>query len=248
LADVVLPASGFAEKDGCFVNTERRIQRVRKAIEPIGQSRPDSEIIIELANRLGYKMSYDHPSEILAEMASLAPIYAGVSYERLEGKGLQWPVPHKDHPGTQFLHENGRFTCGFGKFHAIEHQPPDEEPDAEYPYLLSTGRILYHYNMTTVGRSRWLTEFRPAEKAMVHPDDACKLGINDGDWVEVESRRSTVTAQAWVTDKVLPGMVWLSFHYPECPTNEVTNGAYDRVTKTYEYKVCAVQLRKRTQE
>ena len=245
LADVVLPAASFAEKDGCFANTERRIQRVRKAIEPIGQSRPDSDIIIELANRLGYPMHYGHPSEIMAEMASLAPIYAGVCYERLDGKGLQWPVPYKNHPGTQFLHENGQFTCGFGKFHAVEHQPPDEEPDAEYPFLLSTGRILYHYNMTTVGRSRWLTEFRPAEQVMVHPADACKLKISDGDWLEVKSRRSAVAAQVWVTDRVLPGMVWLSFHYPDCPTNEVTNGAYDKVTKTYEYKVCAVQLRKR---
>ena len=217
LAQVILPAASFAEKDGCFTNTERRIQRVRKAINPIGESRPDGEIIMDLSNRLGYPMHYMHPSEILAEMASLAPIYAGVSYERLENRGLQWPVPHKEHPGTRFLHENGRFTCGFGKFHAVEHQPPAEEPDAEYPFLLSTGRILYHYNMTTVGRSRWLTAFQPEERALVHPDDADKLNICDGDWVEVESRRSAVAARASVTDRVLPGMVWLSFHYPDCP-------------------------------
>lgn len=244
LADVVLPGASFAEKDGTFTNTERRIQRVRQAINPIGNSRPDWQIIMDLSTRMGYPMSYNHPSEIMDELAAVTPILGGVDYERLEENGLQWPVPHKDHPGTQYLHVGGQFACGLGRFKAIEHQPPGEEPDDEYPFLLSTGRILYHYNITTPGYSKALTDFRSEERAMLHPDDAAKLDIDDLETITVSSRRGKVRTKAWVTDKVPPGVIWMSFHYLATPTNELTSGFYDKTTKTYEYKVCAVKIEK----
>ncbi|HEY3426092.1 MAG TPA: formate dehydrogenase subunit alpha, partial [Negativicutes bacterium] len=237
LADVILPAASFAEKDGTFTNCERRVQRVRQAIEPIGNSRPDWQIIKELSNKMGYTMSYSHPSEIMDEMASLSPMFAGLSFERIEENGLQWPVPTKEHPGSQYLHVDGKFASGLGVFKAIEHQAPAEEPDAEYPFLLTTGRILYHYNITTAGYSKQLTEYRPEERAMLHPDDAKRLNIKDQDTITVKSRRGAVQAKAWVTKDVLPGGIWMSFHYPESPTNEITSGCGDKVTKTYEYKV-----------
>lgn len=242
LADVVLPAASFAEKEGTFTNTERRIQRVRQAIEPIGASRPDWRIICDLAARLGYPMNYGEPEEVMAEIASLTPVYAGVSYPRLDAAGLQWPVPAADHPGTKYLHEDGHFTCGLGYFQPIDYAPPAEVPDDTYPFLLTTGRILYHYNVSTHRRSRHLTAHRPEELVMVHPDDAARLGLADGAMAAVSSRRGRVRAKAQITDAVPPGVVWMSFHFPATPTNEITSGAYDKVTKTYEYKVCAVRI------
>lgn len=244
IADVVLPAASFAEKSGTFTNTERRVQLVRQAIEPIGQSRPDWQIIIDLAERLGYPMPYDSPQAIMDEISALTPIYAGINYNRLEAAGLQWPVPDASHPGTQFLHVDGKFTCGLGYFVPVEYQPPAEEPDSNYPLLLTTGRILYHYNVSTHRYSRHLTAHRPEERIMIHPKDAAALGVNEGDRVDVTSRRGRVWANATVTEDMLPGVVWMSFHFPDCPTNQVTSGAYDKVTKTYEYKVCAVKVEK----
>lgn len=244
LADVVLPAASFAEKDGTFTNTERRIQRVRKAIEPIGNSRPDSWIIQELSRRMGYPMEYEHAKDVMAEVASLSPIYGGVTYQRIEHKGIQWPVPDKDHPGTPFLHSGGKFTGGQGKFIVTEHQEPAEVPDSEFPLLLTTGRTLYHYNVSTHPYSQRLAAFRPKERTMIHPHDAKKLGIDDGDTITVTSRRGKVWATAWVTDTVQPGVVWMSFHFPASPANELTNDAADKVTSTYEYKVCAVRIAK----
>ena len=244
LADVVLPGASFAEKDGTFTNTERRVQRVRQAIEPVGDSRPDWRIIMDLSNAMGYAMNYSHSGEIMDEMASLSPIYGGVSFERLEEKGLQWPVPTKEHPGTVYLHADGKFSSGLGVFKAIEHQPPGEEPDEEYPFLLSTGRILYHYNITTPGYSKNLTDFRSEERALVNPQDAERLGIAHGDTITVASRRGQVQTPAWVTDDVPPGMIWMSFHYLATPTNELTSSNVDKVTKTYEYKVTAVKVEK----
>ncbi len=242
LADVVLPAASFAEKEGTFTNTERRVQRVRQAIEPIGGSRPDWMIICELATRFGYPMAYAAPEEIMAEIAALTPSYAGVTYPRIEENGLQWPVPAADHPGTQFLHEDGQFACGLGYFQPIDYEPPAEVPDDEYPLLLTTGRILYHYNVSTHRHAKHLTAYRPEERVMVHPADAAALGLTEGDTAQVSSRRGSVRAKAWVTDAVPPGVVWMSFHFPDTPTNEITSGAYDKVTKTYEYKVCAVRV------
>lgn len=244
LADVVLPAASFAEKDGTFTNTERRVQRVRKAIEPVGGSRPDGDIITGLSARLGYPMTYSGPEEIMAEIAALTPVYAGVTYPRIDAAGLQWPVPSADHPGTAYLHDGGNFTCGLGYFQPIDYAPPAEVPDAAYPFLLTTGRILYHYNLSTHRYSRHLTAHVPEERVMIHPDDASRLGLAEGSAAVVTSRRGAVKAKAWVTDAVPPGVVWMSFHFPACPTNDITSGAYDKVTKTYEYKVCAVKVEK----
>jgi len=244
LADVILPAASFAEKDGTFTNCERRMQRVRKAIEPIGNSRPDWQIIMDLSSRMGYPMSYSHPSDIMDEIGALSPMFAGISYERIDENGLQWPVPHKLHTGSPYLHENGNFASGRGVFKAVEHQSPGEEADADYPFTLTTGRILYHYNITTPGHSKNLTKHRPEEKAMIHPEDAKRLDINDQDLITVTSRRGRVQTKAWVSDAVLPGAIWMSFHYLACPTNELTSGYGDKVTKTYEYKVCGVKVEK----
>jgi len=242
LADVILPGASFAEKDGTFSSSERRVQRVRKAIEPIGDSRPDWWIICEIAKRMGCSMNYANPEAIFNEMTALTPSYAGINYERIENQGLQWPCPTLDHPGTPVLHTKG-FTRGKGLFKAIEHTPPAEMPDEEYPYLLSTGRILYHYNVTT-RYSAALDAHRPEEMAMVHPADACALGVCTGDKVRVTSRRGSVETKVNVTDKVQTGMIWMSFHYRETPTNELTVNAFDPVSKTGEYKVAAVQIEK----
>ena len=244
LADVVLPGASFAEKDGTFTNTERRIQRVRQAIPPIGDSRADLDIITELSARMGYPMQYANPAEIMCEIASLSAIYRGVTFERLEKAGLQWPVPSLDHPGTQYLHEDGHFTCGLGWFTPVAYREPAELPDAEYPFLLTTGRTLFHYNVTTYGNSQALTAHQKEERIMLHPHDADILGISEDDPVVVTSRRGSVTAAAWRTEKTPPGVVWMSFHFPECPTNEITNDAADNITSTYEYKVCAVKLQR----
>jgi formate dehydrogenase alpha subunit len=242
LADVILPGASFAEKDGTFSSSERRVQRVRKAIEPIGDTRPDWWIICELAKRMGYPMDYADPEAIFDEMASLTPSYGGINYARIEKTGLQWPCPTLDHPGTPILHTKS-FTRGKGLFKAIEHTPPAEMPDEEYPYLLSTGRILYHYNITT-RYSAALDAHRPEEAAMIHPADAATLGVCTGDKVRVTSRRGNVETRVNVTDKVLTGMIWMSFHYRETPTNELTINAFDPVSKTGEYKVAAVKLEK----
>jgi len=245
LADVVLPAASFAEKDGTFTNTDRRVQRVRRAISPIGDSRPDWRIIIELSARMGYRMEYSHPREIMAEMTALSPIYAGVTYERIEQAGLQWPVPNEQHPGTPFLHENGRFSCGLGYFMPTKYLPPAEVPDAEYPLLLTTGRILYHYNVSTHPYSKPLSTFRPNERTMISAEDAAALGIADREMIAVSSRRGRIMSQAWVTDIVPRGVVWMSFHFAASRTNQLTNDAADKVTSTYEYKVCAVKIEKK---
>ncbi len=240
LADVILPGASFAEKDGTFTNTERRVQRVNRAIKPIANTKADWEIICELSNRMGYPMAYPSPAEIMLEVASLAPQFAGVTYERLGKKGLQWPVPHAEHPGTKFLHQ-GKFTRGKGVFTVIEHQLPDELPDEEYPFLLTTGRKLQHYNIST-RFSAALDEHAPEELAELNPKDARRLGIQDGEKIKVVSRRGEVVTKVWVTKRVPPGVLFMTLHYRESPTNVLTNGAYDKVTKTYEYKVCGVRV------
>lgn len=242
LADVFLPAASFAEKDGTFTNSERRVQRVRKAIEPLGDSKPDWQIISDIATRMGYKMNYNHPSEIFDELAALTTIYAGINYVRLDKKGLQWPCPTTDHPGTPILHL-GTFTKGKGTFKGIEHVPPAEVPDEEYPYYLSTGRRLYHYNVTSQYSSH-LKEYHSEELAMIHPKDAEKLNVTDRDKIKVASRRGELVTTVEVTDRVPEGMIWMSFHYKEVPTNILTNGAFDPISHTGEYKVAAVKIEK----
>jgi formate dehydrogenase alpha subunit len=244
LADVVLPAASFAEKDGTFSNTERRVQLIRKAIEPIGQSKPDYEIICLISTALGYPMCYNSASEIFAEMAKVTPAYAGISYGRLEQGGLQWPCPTSEHPGTKFLHA-GKFSRGLGKFNPVEHIPPDEMPDEDYPFILSTGRRRYHYHTGTMTqRTEALEVFYPTEFLEINCADAAKLGVCDGDMLKVTSRRGTAEVVAKITDRVVPGMVFTSFQYPDVPINRLTNPARCPIAKIPEYKVCAVKVEK----
>jgi formate dehydrogenase alpha subunit len=242
LADVVLPATCFAEKDGTFTNTERRVQRIRKAVEPPGEARADWQILCEIATAMGYPMAYGHPSEIWDEMRSLAPLLAGISYPRIEQVGLQWPCPDEQHPGTGFLHA-GRFTRGKGLFHVIGHELPAEVPDAEYPMILSTGRTLYNYNLGNMTRKTAAIETKQPENFVeIHRDDAALLGIRDGDLAKVETRRGALVVRAHVGRKVRPGSLWMPWHYEESPTNILTIDAFDKETRTGEYKVCAARL------
>jgi formate dehydrogenase alpha subunit len=244
LAHVVLPGVSFAEKDGTFTNTERRVQRVRKAIEPVGNARQDWEIISDLSTRLGYPMKYGSPAEIMEEIASLTPSYGGIRYERLEGMGLQWPCPTTEHPGTPYLHQ-GMFTRGKGKFHATPYIPPPELPDAEYPFILSTGRVLYHYHTMISRKSKGLSEIYPEGALEVSPEDASRLGIASGDgMVEVTSRRGKVTAKARVSEALPPGVVFMTFHFKEAAANLLTLDTLDPVAKMPGIKVCAVNIKK----
>ncbi len=242
LADVVLPGASFAEKDGTFSNTERRVQRVRKAVEPVGGSKADWQIICELATAMGYPMKYSSPAHVMKEIAALTPSYGGISYDRLEKGGLQWPCPSPDHPGTPVLHV-GRFSRGLGKFHPVEYVPPDEMPDENYPLILSTGRRYYHYHTGTMTmRTGSLEVHYGREHLEINPADAERLDIRDGDTVRVSSRRGSVELEARITDVVLPGMVFTSFHFPEVAVNRLTNPARDSIAKIPELKVCAVKV------
>jgi len=242
LADVVLPAATFAEKEGTLTNTERRVQLWRKAIEPPGEARPDWEIISDISSRMGYEMKYDSTSQIMEEIASVTPSYGGMSYDRLQGDGLQWPCLNKEHPGTKFLHKD-KFTRGLGLFHAIEFIPPFELPDDEYPFVLSTGRMLFHFHTGTLSRrSDGLNELVPDGTVDINPIDAKELGLSDGDMAEVTSRRGTVTAKVKVTRKSPKGSVFMTFHFKEAAANLLTVSALDPIAKIPEYKVCAVKI------
>ncbi|MGB2823164.1 MAG: formate dehydrogenase subunit alpha, partial [Phycisphaerae bacterium] len=242
LADVVLPAAAFAEKDGTFTNTERRVQRVRKAVDPPGEARLDWRILCDVASRMGYEMSYGHASEIQDEIASLTPIYGGITYDRLEKAPLQWPCTDAEHPGTPYLHK-GRFTRGLGKFHPVEFIPPAELPDEEYPFVLTTGRMLEHFHTGTMSRrSEVLDDLVPAGFVELSPADADRLGVADGQKVRIASRRGQVEVAARVTDRVAPGAVFLAFHFSEAPANRLTIAALDPIAKIPELKVCAVKI------
>ena len=254
-ADVLLPGASFAEKTGTFTNTERRVQMCRRAIEPLGEARPDWQITAELAKRIladsrrataaGPYAGWDYEStaQIMAEIAALTPSYAGVSHNRLErGERLQWPVKGPDHPGTPILHV-GTFPRGKGKFAPIEHLPPAEMPDADYPMVLSTGRVLYHWHggeMTR--RAQGLLAVYDHALVELNPQDAEQLGLNGHRRVRVSSRRGAIEVEAWITDRVPPGMVYANFHFPEASANELTIAALDPVAKIPEYKVCAVKV------
>jgi predicted molibdopterin-dependent oxidoreductase YjgC len=244
LADVVLPSASFAERDGTYTNTERRVQRIRKAIEPMGESRPDWEIICQVASKLGYEMHYDSPKEIMDEIASLTPIYGGIAYDRLDFEGLQWPCPNKEHPGTKYLHKE-KFSRGLGKFVPIEYKPPAEETDKEYPMILTTGRTLFHFHTGTLTRrSPTLNELLSEGYVEVNPTDAEKLEISEGEMVKVKSRRGEIVIKARVSEVVPKGVVFIPFHFREAAANALTNAALDPVAKIPEYKVCAVRLAK----
>ena len=243
LAHVVLPACSFAEKDGTFTDTERRIQRVRKAIEPIGDSKPDWRITGEIAKRMGAKgFEFSHPSEIMQEIAKVTLGYGGISYERLEKGGLQWPCPTKEHPGTPVLHVD-KFVRGKGRFTLISYRPPAELPDKEYPLILTTGRSLYHYHTGTMTRKVFgLNALEPEGTVEINPVDAQELGINHSDRVKVISRRGEVVTRAKVTEASPPGVVYMSFHFAESAANILTNPALDPVCKIPEFKACAVRV------
>lgn len=244
LADVVLPGVTIAEKDGTITNTERRVQLIRKAIEPIGNSKPEWQIICELARKMGYNMSYNNPGEIMEEIASLTPIYGGMYYNRLEKAGLQWPCLNASHPGTKYLHKD-KFSRGKGKFSAVEFKEAAELPDEEYPFLFTTGRVLYHFHTGTVTRrSKGLNEIYPEALVEINPRDAQELKVEEGEFIEVTSRRGKIKAKAKVTEKSGKGVVFMSFHFHEAAANLLTNAALDPVAKIPEYKVCAVKVKK----
>jgi len=243
-ADVVLPSVCFAEKDGTFTNTERRIQRVRKAIPPPDGARNDWEIICAVATQMGYSMKYDGADKIMDEIASVSPIYGGVSFDRIESVGLQWPCLDKDHPGTKYLHK-GKFTRGKGKFHAVEFKPPAELPDRRYPFVLSTGRQLYQFHTGTLTRkSKVVNQVSPTGYVEINTDDAKRFEITDRESVEVLTRRGKVTTPAKVTDNIQKGWLFMPFHFSEAPANMLTNDALDPIAKIPEYKVCAAAIRK----
>lgn len=245
MADVVLPAAAFAEKDGTFSNTERRVQRVRKVMDPPGEARSDWQIITDIAQRLGAEgWNTSSPSEIMDEVARVTPSYGGISFARLEKGGLQWPCPTAEHPGTPILHI-GKFTRGLAKFHPVEHQAAAELPDEDYPLMLTTGRILQHYHTGTMTRRvGGLDALAPEERIEINPIDAQRLKVEDGDCVRVSSRRGVVEARAWVTERPRPGLIFMTFHFAEALSNLLTIGAVDPVAKIPEYKVCAVKVEK----
>jgi len=244
-ADVVLPATTFAEKDGTFTNTERRVQRIRPAVSPRGDSRPDWLILTELANKVGFNWNYSNPEEIIKEIASLTPSYAGINYKRVEEEGgLQWPCPSEGHPGTPCMHA-GKFVRGLGKFHAVDYKPSAEEPDKDYPFILTTGRNLYHYHTSSMtGRSKSLKEFSSEDRLRINPVDAAKLGVSDGDKVKLSSRRGEIEVKVLLTDTVAEGVVFMTFHYKDTPVNRLTNAVLDPIAKIPELKVSAVKVEK----
>ena len=240
LADVVFPAAAFAEKDGTFTNTERRVQRVRQALMPPGEAKADWEILSALAERMRQPFGYQDASQIMEEIASLTPIYGGIHYDRLDQGSLQWPCSDTSHPGTPFLYQDG-FARGRGKFHAIDYIPPAESISKGYPLILTTGRVLEHWHTGTMSRrSNVLTALCPNGVVEMHPSDAAKLGLVEGDSVIVASKRGQVEAPLHITEKSPPGVVFMPFHWHEAAANILTNNALDPVAKIPEYKVSAV--------
>lgn len=247
-ADVIFPAAVFAEKDGVFTNSERRVQRVRKAVEPPGEAKADWEILIQLANASGADWSFQSTGEVYAEMTADAPKFAGISHERLEidthlGKtGIQWPCTSAEDPGAEYLHSGGVLR-GKGLFTSVEYRPPMELPDEEYGLVLSTGRTLYHYNAATQTRRESGLDAKQSEAFVeVHPRDARRRNISDGDLVELRTRRGSIRARAIYSRQVRPGCIWTPLHFAEARANVVTNDAGDPVTQTAEYKVCAAEV------
>ncbi|MCF8039714.1 MAG: formate dehydrogenase subunit alpha [Desulfohalobiaceae bacterium] len=244
LADVVLPGASFAEKDGTFTNTERRVMRVRKAIDPPGEAKPDWEIIQELSSKFGYAMHYESPREIMEEIAAVTPSYGGISYARLEGPGLQWPCPDQGHPGTPYLHKD-KFARGKGLFHAVEFIPPAESIDDDYPLWLTTGRNFSHYHTGTMTRLSPTLVCEYSENFMeVSPEDARELDLSQGEQVSVASRRGEIGVRVQITPRLKKGTVFIPFHYVESNVNKLTNPAMDPIARIPEYKVCAVKVEK----
>jgi formate dehydrogenase alpha subunit len=243
-AHVILPGCSFAEKEGTFTATDRRVQRVRKAIEPIGDSKPDWLIVRELAQRMGGEgFGYESVQDIMKEISELTPSYAGISYERLDnGEILAWPCPSEEHPGTKFLHRDA-FVRGKGRFFAVEYKEPAELPDKEYPFTLTTGRSMFQYHTGTMTRRIPALERElPTGLVELNTGDAKELSIAQGEKVKVKSRRGEIEIKAFVTDGILPGVVFIPFHFAECAANELTSRNLDPEAKIPEFKVCAVRV------
>ncbi|HWQ30747.1 MAG TPA: molybdopterin-dependent oxidoreductase [Negativicutes bacterium] len=241
-AHIVLPGTSFLEKDGTFTNTERRVQRVRKAIEPAGDSLPDWKILCMLISAFGYPADYKGPWDIMEEIRGLTPSYEGISYDRLDNNGLQWPCPTLEHPGTKFLHRD-RFARGLGKFTVNEYRDPGELVSNEYPLLMTTGRIQHHYHTGTMTRRSWALDLEyPHGFIEINPVDAESLGIKDNNKVRVASRRGEIETVALITDKIKPGVVFMPFHFGETPVNRLTSRNLDPVSEIPELKVCAVRI------
>ena len=244
LAQVVLPTAAWAEKDGTYTNTERRVQRIRRAVDAPGHALSDWEIITLLAQKLGAQWHYPTVKEIMDEINATTPSYQGIIYQRIEENGLQWPCPTLDHHGTPILHKDA-FTRGRGLFSAIEYTPPAEEPDNEYPFILTTGRILYQYHTATMSRrSRGLVSRTPEAFVEINPRDAKTLAIQPGDKLKVASRRGSIELVADVSERCDQGVLFIPFHYSEAAVNRLTNTALDPVAKIPEFKVCAVRVEK----
>ncbi|CAG0934039.1 formate dehydrogenase major subunit [Thermoflexales bacterium] len=244
LAHVVLPGASFAEKDGTFSNTERRVQRVRQAIKPVGEAKEDWVIICELARKLGAQgFDFQSPKAVMEEINKLTPSYGGITYERLEELGsLQWPCPAVDHPGTPYLHK-GKFSRGLGKFFALEFKEPNELPSDEYPFTLTTGRLMFHFHTGSMTRrSKKLDSEVPEAYIEINVKDASKIGLNGNKRVRVTSRRGQIELGVRVTDDIKRGTVFIPFHFAEAAANMLTNSAIDPVAKIPEYKVCAVKI------
>ena len=242
-ADVVLPGISYAEKDGTFTNTERRVQRVRKAVEPRGQAREDYEIFCEVMTRMGYPCAYESAKEIMKEISAVTPSFGGINYERLEKESLQWPCRSLTDPGTPIMHV-GSFARGKGLFKAIPYKQAQELPDEEYPYLMSTGRMLYHYNTRAMtGRTEGINQIANHSYIEINAVDAQALGIQEGDKVEVHSPRGKIETYAAVGNRVFPQEVFMTFHFPDGNVNEITNAVFDDIATIPEYKVCAVAIK-----
>jgi formate dehydrogenase alpha subunit len=244
MADVVLPSASYAEKDGTFTNTERKVQRIRKAVEPPGRARTDWSIVCDLSTRMGYPMSYKDSRAVMEEIARVTPSYCGINYNRLRTKGIHWPCTGTDHPGTPCLHMD-EFTCGLGVFHAIDYVPPAELPDKKYPLYLTTGRVLYQYHTGTMTmKSSGLNEMAPECFIEMAPGDARRYEAADGDLLKVVSRRGEIQARVRVSEKAVEGTVFIPFHYALAAANRLTNSALDPIAKIPELKVCAVAIEK----
>ena len=248
VADVVLAGASVAEKGGTFTNTERRCMRINEAIPPIGNTLPDWKIISRLSSAMGYEMDYESPEKIFNEMASLTPkSYAGMTYDRLGIDGLQWPCPDQSHPGTPYLHKD-TFARGKGQFHALSYQDPAEMPDETYPYFLTTGRMFAHFHTGTMTRiSPHLDVEQITGYVSIHPKDARRLSVRDGDILLMSSRRGEIEVPARITPSVSPGVLFLPIHFGETPPNVLTDAeAFDPMAKIPEFKVSAVKIQKQT--
>ncbi len=242
MANVLLPAAAAAEKTGTFTNTERRCSMLARAVPPPGEALDDATIVCRLAQSMGHNWSYANPGEIFDEMRRVTPSYAGMSYARLGTRGLQWPCPTEDHPGTPVLHSNG-CARGKGLLVTLETRDPSEPTDAEYPLILSTGRNFAHYHTATMsGASETLNREGGEVYAEMHPDDAAAIGVADGRLLRLTTRRGSITAKLRVVPRIRRGVVFLPFHYEEGPANKLTQTKTDPMCGIPEYKHCAVKV------